>query len=64
MRDLPPIGNGITAATMGLCGYVASNQAVFFLTAALAVPALLALSRIRMRHDDASPGTEVPAASL
>ena len=58
------IGNGIAAAVMGLCGYVASHQAVFFLTAALAVPALLALSRIRMRHDDASPGTEVPAASL
>jgi MFS family permease len=42
------IGNGVAAAAMGLCGYLASNQAVFFLTAALAAPALLALSRIRM----------------
>jgi MFS family permease len=42
------LGSGIAAAAMGLCGYLASNQAVFFLTAALAAPALLALSRIRM----------------
>jgi predicted MFS family arabinose efflux permease len=42
------LGNGIAAAAMGLCGYLASNQAVFFLTAALAVPAMLALARIRM----------------
>jgi MFS family permease len=41
------LGSGIAAAAMGLCGYLASNQAVFFLTAALAAPALLALSRIR-----------------
>jgi MFS family permease len=42
------IGNGVAAAAMGLCGYLASSQTVFFLTAALAAPALLALSRIRM----------------
>ena len=42
------IGNGVAAAAMGLCGYLVSNQAVFFLTAALAAPALLALTRIRM----------------
>jgi MFS family permease len=41
------IGNGITAGAMGLCGYLLSNQAVFFLTAALAAPALFALARIR-----------------
>ena len=41
------IGNGVTAAVMGACGYLVSNQAVFFLTAALAAPALLALARIR-----------------
>jgi MFS family permease len=40
------IGNGVAAAAMGLCGYLLSNQAVFFLTAALAAPALFALSRI------------------
>ena len=33
------LGNGIAAAAMGLCGYLASSQAVFFLTAALAAPA-------------------------
>jgi MFS family permease len=41
------IGNGLAAGAMGLCGYVASCQSVFFLTALLAVPALLALARIR-----------------
>jgi predicted MFS family arabinose efflux permease len=41
------IGNGLAAAMMGACGYLVSNQAVFFLTAALAAPALLALGRIR-----------------
>jgi MFS family permease len=44
------IGNGVTAAAMGACGYLVSNQAVFFLTAALAAPALLALARIRVNH--------------
>jgi MFS family permease len=41
------IGNGVAAAAMGACGYLVSNQAVFFLTAALAAPAILALARIR-----------------
>jgi MFS family permease len=41
------IGNALAAAMMGACGYLVSNQAVFFLTAALAAPALLALARIR-----------------
>jgi MFS family permease len=41
------IGNGVAAAAMGLCGYLISNQAVFFLTAALAAPAIFALTRIR-----------------
>src|SRR5437764_10189219 len=41
------IGNGLAAAMMGACGYLVSNQAVFFLTAALAAPALLLLARIR-----------------
>jgi MFS family permease len=44
------IGNGIAAAAMGLCGYLVSSQAVFFLTAALAAPAILALARIRMNE--------------
>ena len=40
------IGNGLAAALMGACGRLLSNRAVFFLTAALAIPALIALRRI------------------
>jgi hypothetical protein len=63
------IGNGVAAAAMGACGYLVSNQAVFFLTALLAAPAMLALARIRM--GDVEPlaesgrrGTELYAACL
>ena len=42
------VGNGVAAAAMGACGYLVSSQAVFFLTAILAAPAILALGRIRM----------------
>jgi MFS family permease len=45
--SLASIGAGLAAAGMGLCGYVFSSQAVFFVTATLCVPMLLALSRIR-----------------
>jgi predicted MFS family arabinose efflux permease len=41
------IGAGLAAAAMGACGYYISNQAVFFVTAALGIPALLALFQIR-----------------
>ncbi len=41
------IGNGLAAALMGACGRLVSNRAVFFLAAALAVPALMALRRIK-----------------
>lgn len=37
------IGNGVGAALMGACGYYVSERAVFFLTAALTLPALAAL---------------------
>lgn len=37
------IGNGVGAALLGACGYLISNQAVFFLTAALTLPALATL---------------------
>jgi MFS family permease len=40
-------GTGIAAAIMGLCGKYVSDQAVFFLAAALVPPAILALSCIR-----------------
>ena len=37
------IGAGLAAAGMGTAGYLISNQAVFFVTAALCVPTLVAL---------------------
>jgi len=37
------IGNGLGAVLMGACGYLLGERAVFFLTAALTVPALAAL---------------------
>ena len=40
-------GSGVAAALMGFVGYQASSQAVFFVAAALVVPALFALWRIR-----------------
>ena len=39
-------GTAIAAVGMGLCGYFWSTTAVFYLSAALAVPALFALTRI------------------
>jgi MFS family permease len=41
------IGNALAAAGMGTCGYLLSNRSVFFLTAVLGLPTLLALARIR-----------------
>ncbi len=41
------LGNAVAAALMGACGYYLSNDAVFYLTAALMVPTLIALSFIR-----------------
>jgi predicted MFS family arabinose efflux permease len=46
------IGNGLAAAAMGACGYLLSARAVFFITAALLVPALLALRLIAAREID------------
>lgn len=37
------IGNGVGAALMGACGYYLSEQSVFFLTAALTLPAIAAV---------------------
>jgi MFS family permease len=44
------LGNGISAAVMGAAGYYVSGGSVFALTAALGVPALLALRRIGATH--------------
>jgi len=41
------LGNAIAAGVMGGVAYYFSNQAIFFLTAALAVPTLIALMQIR-----------------
>ena len=40
------IGNGIGAALMGAAGYYISERSVFFLTAALTLPAIFALRRL------------------
>lgn len=58
------VGSAIAAAAMGACGYYISNEAVFYVTAALVVPALMALSAIRPAEIDArvaAGGTEAPA---
>jgi MFS family permease len=41
------LGNGVAAAVMGTCGYFISSRSVFLVTFILAIPTLLALSRIR-----------------
>ncbi|MDQ0390224.1 MFS family permease [Labrys monachus] len=48
-------GTGIAAAAMGVAGYYLSSHAVFFLAAAMALPALYALSRIRAEEIAPSP---------
>jgi MFS family permease len=46
------LGNGTAAAVMGTAGYLLSSQSVFLVTFILAIPTLLALSRIREREID------------
>ena len=46
------IGNGLAAAAMGACGYFLSARAVFFVTAILLVPALLALRAMSANEID------------
>jgi MFS family permease len=52
------IGSGVGAALMGACGYYLSERAVFFLTAAIALPAIFALVPLA-RLDDRSMPTPV-----
>ena len=47
------IGNGIGAALMGGCGYYVSERAVFFLTAAVTLPALFSLLPLARLRDPA-----------
>jgi len=66
------IGTGVAAAGMGACGYFISNRAVFFVTVALCIPTLFALSRIRGEEIDVErahggkpiPHPGQPAATL
>ena len=66
------IGAGVAAAGMGACGYFISNRAVFFVTVALCIPTLFALSRIRGEEIDVErahggkpiPHPGEPAATL
>jgi predicted MFS family arabinose efflux permease len=46
------LGNGSAAALMGVCGYLLSSRSVFLVTFILAIPTLIALSRIREREID------------
>jgi MFS family permease len=46
------IGNGLSAAAMGAVGYWLSSAAVFYVTAALAIPAVVALMQIRADEID------------
>lgn len=57
------IGNGLAAGVMGAVGYFVSPQAVFFATAALAIPTVWALTSIREREIDpirADGGLDAP----
>ena len=58
------VGNGVAAAVMGTCGYLLSSRSVFLVTFVLAIPTLLALSRIHEREIDAARahGTVPPSA--
>jgi predicted MFS family arabinose efflux permease len=46
------LGNGVAAAVMGTCGYFVSSRSVFLVTFILAIPTLIALSRIREAEID------------
>ena len=48
------LGNGVAAAVMGTCGYLLSSRSVFLVTFILAIPTLMALSRIREGEIDAA----------
>jgi MFS family permease len=46
------LGNGVAAAVMGTAGYLLTSRSVFLVTCLLAVPTLIALSRIDRREID------------
>ena len=47
------VGNGVAAAVMGACGYFISAQAVFYVTAVLTIPTVMAL--LQVRSGEAAP---------
>lgn len=55
------LGNGSAAALMGVCGYYLTSRSVFLVTVLLAVPTLIALSRIQGNdiNPDQAHGTVV-----
>jgi len=60
------IGNGLGAALMGACGQYVSERAVFYLTAALTLPALAALlplRRVAIARDEALYASVVAEAA-
>jgi predicted MFS family arabinose efflux permease len=60
------IGNGLAAAAMGTVGYFFSPQAVFIVTAMLAIPTLIALGQIspaEINPDRAHGGSNVTTAA-
>jgi MFS family permease len=63
------IGNGLAAGLMGAIGYLISPQAVFLVTAALALPTLAAIAQIRESEIDPAladgglNGREAPLAA-
>ena len=48
------LGNAVSAGVMGAIGYYFTNQAIFFFTALLGIPTLLALTQIRSSEIDPS----------
>jgi MFS family permease len=52
------LGNAFAAGMMGLCGYYLAGRAVFLLTAALGLPALVALKAISREHLPRPPKLE------
>ena len=58
------VGSALAAGGMGACGYYVSNQAVFFITAALAVPTLFCLWQIRLPRKVGVRESKVAKAKL
>jgi predicted MFS family arabinose efflux permease len=58
------LGNGVAAAVMGACGYYLSSRSVFLVTCLLAIPTLLALSRIRGNEIDARQAHGAPSGEV